>query len=223
MPDEHDRLALPGGDVPAHPGRVGWHPRKGQTDGVGPILEKPFNRAHRDVSLECVAVDDRCMTRGRFLGHADASSVRSSIRIVSHFDISAVVLQVHDPPGAAASTRVTSNIDADAGERCIIDTHGLRPALESGRRVAAPARRERSHSNGHGCKDKHGTLTARHAHAHYRRQRWTPTPCRTSDSGLPHQPLERDVDDADLTVLNTHCAQRSVGRRSGARARKMTA
>lgn len=154
MPDEHDRLALPGGDVATHPGRVGWHPRKGQTDGVGPVLKQPLDRAHRDVTFECVAVDDRGMTRGRFLGHADVSSVGSSIGIVSHFDISAVVLQVHDPPGAAASTRVTSNIDADAGERCIIDTDGLRPALGSGRRVSTPARRECTHRNSDGCEDK---------------------------------------------------------------------
>ena len=116
MPDEHDWLVLPGGHVATHPRGVGRHPRKGKTDRVGTIFEKRHDRADRDVSFECVAVDDRCMTRGSFVGHAEVRSVRGSIRIVRRIDLSAVVLQVHDPPGAAASTRVAANVEADAGQ-----------------------------------------------------------------------------------------------------------
>ncbi len=99
--------------VATHPRRIRRHSRERQADRVRSILEQSHDRTDRHVSLEHVTVDDRRVARRDLLGNAHFLAVRGTIRVVGDLDLGAVLLQVHDPPRAAASTGIAPDIEAD--------------------------------------------------------------------------------------------------------------
>lgn len=54
---ENDRLSLPGGRIPPHPGRVGRHPRQGNADCIWLEFQQTNDRAGGDMSFHNVAFD----------------------------------------------------------------------------------------------------------------------------------------------------------------------
>ena len=58
--------------------------------------------------------------RGR-VGYAEPAAIARPIGVVGGLHVGPVLLQVHDPRGAAASTGVPPHVDLDAGQFRTVD------------------------------------------------------------------------------------------------------
>ncbi|MFT5433427.1 MAG: hypothetical protein ACI9OJ_004133 [Myxococcota bacterium] len=112
--DEDDGLSFPRTDVATHAGRVGGHARKGQPDRIRTNFEEALDRTDGNVPLDDVALDDGCVAGAGAVRNPSIGAKRRSIGVVGHLDLGAVLLQVHDPPRAAASTGIASNLESNA-------------------------------------------------------------------------------------------------------------
>jgi hypothetical protein len=92
MSDQFDGLGFPRRFVAAHAGRVRWHSRHRDPDGVGSLLKQRDERSDRDMALYDVAIDQSGMTRDRIERNTNLCLERDETPVFLHLYFGSVVL-----------------------------------------------------------------------------------------------------------------------------------
>jgi len=96
--DQYDRLRLPRLGIAAHSRGIRRHPRQGQSNRVGPLIEQPENGTGRHVPFDHVAIDQSRVARRGALRNTVFRFECSQLRILIGIDAGSEILQVPDPP-----------------------------------------------------------------------------------------------------------------------------
>ena len=92
VPDQDDRLGLPGLFVATHARRIRRHSRHGDSDGVRSLFKQGNERSDRDVTLYDVAIDQSRVTRDGIEWNTDLCLERGEGPVFLHLDFRSVVL-----------------------------------------------------------------------------------------------------------------------------------
>lgn len=90
--DQHYRLRFPGFDIAAHSRRIGRHPGQGQSNRVGPLVEKKQYGSGRNVSFDHILIDQRSVARPGALGNTMIGFEFSQLWIFGEIDIGSKIL-----------------------------------------------------------------------------------------------------------------------------------
>jgi len=96
--DHHHRLRLPSRRIAAHSRGIRRHPRQGQSNGIGALIEEPKDGTGRHVAFDHVSIDQRRVARRGALWNAMFRFETSQLRIFIDIDAGSEILQVPDPP-----------------------------------------------------------------------------------------------------------------------------